>query len=363
MQNSRPPELMDRLREYLESEILSRRKAGEGKLMLSKLDFAALMRLYKCALKNAASLEGLKNSGDKDISQSVQFILKVLNIKDFAGLKEWASKINRYAETLAKIESEGKKSVARPDFFALVRLKDLDGKKARYILLAVMSLFCDMCSDDFSPKHLLAEYITIIHPRHTKPLYDMLLLTLAPKRSDTDETSDSEKQKDSSAPQASEISALVNQIDMLKAELEGAYIRLNSSEENYDILQNEGKEAAMNEVLRLMNSREAGMLIDNFAKCETDMKNLFDKGIKLPEEYSSISLCVRIFMRTMRKIFGVEPVSNIGDILEINLDQSEKYICGDLDFKDSEEVKKVKVISPGWKRNDEIFSLPKVMEC
>ena len=375
MQEVRPPELLDRLKDYVESELSSRRKVGEGKLLLSRMDFTALMRLYSCAWKNQTSLEGLKNSGDKDITQSVGFILKVLEIDDFAGLVEWASKVKHYAELLAKIELEGKKAVSRQELTSLVRLKDLEGNEARFNLSAIMSVFCDMCSDNFTLKKTLAEYISLIHTRHAKPLYEMLLLTLAPKRSrrSAKSESDSQSQKaDSDSPDSTdspetpvspETAALLEQIDTLKAELEGAYIRLNSSEENYDILQREGKEAAMNDVLALMNSPASGMLIDQFAKCEQTLKTLAEKGVHLPEEYSSLSLCVRIFMRTMRNVFGVTPVLELGKTLKINLDQSLRYIYTGSEFENAEERKKVKVTSPGWIRKGEIFSPPQVMEC
>ena len=106
MQDIRPPELTERLREHLESEISSRREAGESKIILSRIDSTALMRLCQCSGKNEASLEGLMASGDKDIVSAAGFI-----IKDMAGLSEWGAKIRRYAELLAKIERGGKKSV------------------------------------------------------------------------------------------------------------------------------------------------------------------------------------------------------------------------------------------------------------
>ncbi len=351
-------ELIDRFREYLDAEIDWRKKAREGTLMRSRVDYAALTRLYSCASKNEAAFEGLKNSGDKDITHSVDFILNAVSIDDFSGLQEWASKMKDYAALLVKLLNEGRPALTDKEFAGLVKLK----REGRITLLMIMLLFCEMCGDDFAPKPILAEYLVILKPEKARNLYKMLLLTLAPKQQDTDSPQEDETQNHTQET-SPEISQLREQIDTLKAELEGAYIRLNSSEEDYDLLQKEGKEAAINEVLSLMNSKESGMLIDQFAKCEKAMKDLSAKGIALPQEYSSLSLCVRIFMRTMRNIFGVSPVLKPGDVIEMTLDQAERYIYTGSDFRDSEEVKKVEVTSPGWKRNDEIFSLPQVMEC
>ena len=351
-------ELIERFREYLGAEMDWRKKAGEGKLMMSRVDHTALMRLYSCASKNEATLEGLKNSGDKDIANSVEFILNAVKVNDFSGLQEWTSKMKDYAALLVKLLREGRSSLTDEKFVSLLKLK----REGRITLLMVMSLFCEMCGNDFELKPILAEYLVILRPEKARHLYKMLLLTLAPKQQDSDSEQEDETQNQNQEF-SPEISQLKEQIDTLKAELEGAYIRLNSSEENYDLLQKEGKEAAINEVLSLMNSKESGMLIDQFAKCEKAMKDLSAKGIALPEEYSSLSLCVRIFMRTMRNIFGVSPVLKPGDVIEMTLDQAERYIYTGSNFRDSEEVKKVEVTSPGWKRNDEIFSLPQVMEC
>lgn len=43
-----------------------------------------------------------------------------------------------------------------------------------------------------------------------------------------------------------------------------------------------------------MNSQASGMLIDQFARCEQTIRQASEKGITLPEEYASISLCVNI---------------------------------------------------------------------
>lgn len=353
-------ELTEKFREYLDAEMDWRKKAGEGKLMMSRIDYTALTRLFSCTAKNEAAFEGLKSSGDKDIAHSVDFILNAVNVDDFSGLQEWAAKMENLAGLLVKLQREGKSSLTDEEFSRVLKLK----REGRITLLTVMYLFCEMCGDDFELKSILSEYVAILKPEKTRHLYKMLLLTLAPIQTDSEDDS---KQEDSAQNQnhedSPEISRLKEQINILKAELEGAYIRLNSSEENYDLLQKEGKEAAINEVLSLMNSKESGMLIDQFAKCEKAMKDLSAKGINLPQEYSSLSLCVRIFMRTMRNIFGVSPVLKSGEIIEMTLDQAERYIYTGSDFRDSEEVKKAEVTSPGWKRNGEIFSLPQVMEC
>lgn len=356
MHDSKYPERVERLNEYLTSELTARKNAGTHYIMRSRIDQTALIQLFKCAKKNEASLEGLVRSGDEEIADSVRHIVRNLDIADYPALVKWASRVEHDSESLIKMEHDGKNAVSRTDFIYLVRNKDMSDRKARYYLRMVMTLFAQGCSEDFSPRSMLAEYLEIAHPQYIKRMYNMLLLTLAPKQKSDDEN---QPQQQQTAPASQEITDLQEQIDSLKAELEATYIRLNASEENYDTLQKEGHEAAVNEVLGLLNSPASGTLLDQFANAEKSLKDFHGT---IPDELSSLSLCVKIFSRTMRNVFGVTPVCKVGDILTITFEQSERYIYSGSDFIEDGETKKVEVIAPGWKRGDEIFSLPKVIE-
>ncbi len=362
--------------EYLASETSARQKAGAHRILMSKTDHSALMRMYKCSEKGSVYFDGLMNLSDKDIAQSVQFFMNVLNITDFASLVDWAASVRNYADVLMRRQRDGKEGISGEEFSLLKKLNNAeeDNKEMRPVLLVVMSLFCEMCGEDFAPKSALAEYLEIIAPYKVTSLYKMLFHTITAYRKRERKPS---KQTPEAAPQNPEAPKtesptpaapdentvkLLEQIDDLKAELEGAYIRLNASEENYADLQNEGHEAAVNEVLGLMNSQDSGMLLDQFARAENTLRQLAAKKIDIPEELSSLSLCVKIFMRTMRNVFGVSPVLKTGEILEVSLDQAQRYIYSGSDFADDEEAKKVEVIASGWKRGEEIFSLPRIVE-
>lgn len=363
MRDENYTERVKRFSKYLESEISARRKVSADKINASETDFAALMSLYRCAWKDEASFEGLKYSGDRRFARSVQFLLNTLEIRNFSGLKEWASKIKHYAGFLSKIEADGIGAVTSSELDILMSLKE----RPRVVrsLLTIMSLFCENCSDDFSPKSLLAEYLAVIHTGNVQSLYKNLLLALIPERSEKNKEPESKSQSQNEASESqssNENSAPANQTDILRSQLEEAYTRLNESEKQRRILMQEGKEAAINEVLAIMNSQEAGMLIDLCAKCEKTLKDFAQKGITLPEEYTPLSTCVKVFMRIMRNVFEITPVFETGEILEANLEQAQEYIYTGSEFSDSEEVKKVKVTAPGWKRKEEIFSRPHVVE-
>ena len=159
-QDSKIVERMDKFKEYLASEISARKNASTHNIMMSKVDYTALMRLYRCSEKGSVYFDGLVNLSDKDIAQAVQYFIKLMEIDNFAALTEWASRVKKYADILARRQKDGRKAITRDEFYLLVKLKDKYedlGKKARPFVLVMMSLFCEECSDDFTPKTLLKE--------------------------------------------------------------------------------------------------------------------------------------------------------------------------------------------------------------
>ncbi|MBQ7219382.1 MAG: hypothetical protein IJS28_00190 [Synergistaceae bacterium] len=343
-----------KLAEYVSEETAKRRKFSSVRLLKSKTSFFAARHLYECAGKTPADFEKLKVLRDEDMADAVRTILKRLEIKDFAELKKWAAEEKANADTLVQLQMKGRQGVSNSDFKAILRLKE---KTSAPYLLTLMWLFSAKCSDDYPAKKGLAEFLEIIHPNDIGRLYKVLLLELAPKSKDDD---DSDSQEAASVKDSGKYEA---QVEELRAELESAYIRLNASEENFERFQQESAELAVVDVLAKMNSQEAGQLLDQFAKSEQTLRQLSSSGYTVPKELSSVSLCVRMFMRTMRSVFRISPVHVMGEKLKLTLEQAERYDYSGSDFADDNEVKTVEVISPGWRYGKEIFSLPKVIEC
>ena len=344
---------MERLTTYITNEMTQRKKTfSPSKITRSKEYFAVLKKLYECAGKTEADFNNMK----ANTSDSLDDILDGLNINSFEDLTNWASKVKRDSDNLVSIHTKGKSSLTRNEFMILVRLKEMKEKKAKPYLMTVMTLFAQDSSNDFQAKNLILEFLEIIHPNDISRLYRMLLLTLSPKKGGSEDSESESQTKAKTAVEDTNTAKLLDQIEDLKPELESTYIRMNSSEENIERLQQEGAETALIEVLTQINSRQAGMLLDQFSKSEEKLR-----GLTVPAELSSISMCVRMFMKTMREMFGISEVHKIGEVITITLEQSEQYDYTGSDFNDG-EVKKVQVISPGWKRGDEIFSVPHVIE-
>ena len=360
-----------RFAEYLESEISRRKKFSSAKLINSRASSKVIKKLYECAGKTSSDFEKLKNSKDKAQAEILSDILDRLSVDNFESLQKWAKDIRDTSATLAALQKDGKEGITKDDFMRAVRLKRMGRKKAEPFLRALMFEFVRKCDVSFTAGDLMSEYLEIMNPADSSRLYEMLMLTLAPIASKTPKKSSSpageETHEDSPQTPEPEMPAdsakLAAQLEELKVELESAYIRLNSSEENFERFQQESAELAVVDVLGKMNSQESGQLLDQFAKSEQTLKQLAISGYEIPKELSSVSLCVKMFMRTMRNIFRISPVHVIGEKLKLNLEQAEGYDYSGSDFEDDGGTKNVEVISPGWRYGNEIFSLPKVIEC
>lgn len=353
--------------EYLSKALARRNKANQIMLIRSKTNFFAAKHLFDCAGKNKSAFDKLIASQNEETAEVMQDILELWSIEDFEGLKKWAHDIKSDSAILAKLINSGRKSLADEEFSALSRAGEMRDKKGDAYLLLIMYEAAASSSEDFPAKNFLPEMLEIIHPRDIARLYRMMLLNLSSEsssgKSGQSRTKASYHEQESESESESENAKLSAQLEELKAELESAYIRLNSSEENFERFQQESAELAIVDVLAKMNSQEAGKLLDQFAKSEQTLKQLASSGYEIPKELSSVSLCVRMFMRTMCNVFMISPVHVIGEKLTLTLEQAERYDYSGSDFDDADDVKTVEVISPGWRYGKEIFSLPKVMEC
>ena len=358
---------MKRFTEYLTKALSKRRKANQIMLIRSKDNFIAAKQLFDCGGKKKQDFERLMSSQSSEIVQLMDEVLDMWGIEDFESLHRWREEIDLNAAILVKLLTYGRKRLSDEEFAAVVNAGEIRDKKGDAYLMMIMYEFALSAEEDKLPvKDIMPEFLEIMHPRDVARLYKMLLLTLAPDVVKPKKTKPKDTHKESereSEPEEIDNTKYSAQIEELRAELESAYIRLNASEENFERFQQESAELAVVDVLAKMNSQEYGQLLDQFAKSEQTLKQLASSGYTVPKELSSVSLCVRMFMRTMRNVFKISPVHVIGDRLKLTLEQAERYDYSGSDFADDSEVKTVEVISPGWRYGKEVFSLPKVIEC
>lgn len=325
-----------KLMDYIRGEISGRKKNSRENLDKSRSDFTAIRSLLKCAKRNSSDFEKLKTS------QDTARMLRMIYLKNFEMLIAWAGEISEASDILVKLQKGDYQAVTSEDYKTLT---DLSRGGISLTLLAVMNEFAHKCSYDFPARRPLLALLEIINPKYRLELYTELLSALLPS------------EQEQAASKASK------ELEELRAELVSTYSLLNASEESLERSRQEGAELALIDVMKRMNSEEAGMLIDQFSRAEQTLKQLSSSGYKIPSELASVPLCVRMFMRTMRDVFSVSPLHSLGEVLTITFEESiSSYDYNGSDFEDAQDRKTVKVLSPGWKCGDEIFSLPKVIE-
>jgi hypothetical protein len=112
-----------------------------------------------------------------------------------------------------------------------------------------------------------------------------------------------------------------------------------------------------------LNDDKAGNVLDNLVLSQSTYQTMLDEGWKPDRwEIENLPMSIGMFLDFMSKN-GFNRVKNIGDIAEINLkDSIENYRYRGSPFLTSDELKKVKVIVPGWENKGELIIRPKVNE-
>jgi hypothetical protein len=112
-----------------------------------------------------------------------------------------------------------------------------------------------------------------------------------------------------------------------------------------------------------LNEDKAGNVLDNLYLSYIGYQSLLEEGWQ-PErwEVENLPMSISLFLDFLRKN-GFVQVKEIGDIMQIGLnDANELYRYRGSPFQSSDDIKKVKVIIPGWKKDDELVIRPKVNE-
>lgn len=151
-----------------------------------------------------------------------------------------------------------------------------------------------------------------------------------------------------------EIFELRNSLSLLSIENENLAQELEELKENSEI-------NAKLEIFEEMNSSSNDSLLDNFFNNDNQLNSLRKLGYEIPKELESISITTRSFMKILKKL-EVKQIQKIGRIINLTLEDSIDYQYFGSEFENSEEIKEVKIESPGWKYKNKIISKPIVKE-
>lgn len=110
-----------------------------------------------------------------------------------------------------------------------------------------------------------------------------------------------------------------------------------------------------------LNSKENNYFIDNFKLSQLKLKKLASKNYEIPLELESIIITLKSFSKFLR-MNKIQEIANIGDIIDINLNESFDYNYYGSEFLDETMKKKVRIETSGWKYENIVISKPTIRE-
>lgn len=121
------------------------------------------------------------------------------------------------------------------------------------------------------------------------------------------------------------------------------------------------KKSIIIDFFREMNSSMNNELLDNLYKAGLAINQLDDKNTISTEDLESISLTIKLFFKYLKK-YKVLPKEKIDNILDIGLEEAQNFNYIGSEFIESNDLKKVKVETTGWRIENEIITKPTVKE-
>ena len=346
---------MKRFADVIARTIASRKcRAKAFLLQRSQDDFETVELLLACSNKAEEDFKRVLCPKDRKLLNSVRIVTKRLRLQNFDALKRWVLRTRWYARNLAFWLHNRHIDPRR-----LARLTALADAHS-FEQIAVLVTFLEVCHD-FPCGTLMYELLRIASPGNLKGLVQSLLTTLQELTIHEEDQSTAAEDMPELQEDSDCIEVLTGKIKDLKSALECAQIQICSSEKRMDSLQKKLADNVWFDALSQMNSPAMGMLLDQFAASEENLRKLRSRGVEIPREIESIPACIRMFIRAIEAL-GVVPIKKPGAILNITLTESESYEYSGSDFVDSAERKAVQVVTPGWIYGDRIISLPRVVE-
>lgn len=149
----------------------------------------------------------------------------------------------------------------------------------------------------------------------------------------------------------------------LRAELEAKRSLLVQLRESFDEQLEESRLEAQADVMLQLNSDDYGRILDLLASAQKGFDTLRDNHVSIPMELRSMKTLVRKLQEFVRDC-GVTPMLEPGTEIDVSTSNVENLQFEGTPLKDDWEVKKGRVVSPGWQIADRgiVISYPRVCE-
>lgn len=154
------------------------------------------------------------------------------------------------------------------------------------------------------------------------------------------------------------------ELEQLKSALKKNEMEVADLQEDFEKRLEENRQNEMMDFFAGLNSNRYGNILDAVLSARQGIRELKRKGIVLPPEISGLFVLVNQMAQFIRDN-EINPIMSIGMEREMTLAEVESCEYEGTPFKNYQETKRVKVISPGWfyKSKDIKISRPRLIEC
>lgn len=151
------------------------------------------------------------------------------------------------------------------------------------------------------------------------------------------------------------------EIKDLRTALEYANRRLEERTQELEAETNEAAQSALATLFRKMAHRSSDHLLDRIAEAEQQLVRLKKSKFAFPPEVDPLRVMPRIFFKFLKKM-DVQPMAEVGQTLDLSLDDSVGYDYHGSDFEGPGDRKRVRVETPGWTHEGRVIALPRVRQ-
>ena len=308
-------------------------------------------QIRRISQKTGVNTDERKKEYKRRVAELYQLILKMLN-GNIEAYKEFLIKYEKYAFDKEEIQNKGMQK-----FIPLGIMITLSRDKENPLNL-----------ESIDKKHLKnLNYLTARHIVSDIRYEIGCLLVLRKRRKDTTELIDSFKQIIEDSTEVEE--EIEENLEAIKLERDQYKSSLRLIQKSVDELSEKLKEETKNlaseqirEFFVSLNSAKYGNFLDKIPLTEDLLKDIRKNEDKynIPQEVKRVLIFIKSVIKFI-KDQGITPIDEIDRVFEGTAeDIAEMDYVGE-EFID-DEVKKMKVIAPGYKYKDLIISIPKVEE-
>lgn len=161
-----------------------------------------------------------------------------------------------------------------------------------------------------------------------------------------------------------EVSNNNEELKLQNENLRSSLILINDELEKYKKELEKFKEEielnVISDFIKDLNSEKYGRILDNFIKCQKSLKELKRNHYEFPIQVESIPILIRQYVKFIQE-YGIQEIQKRQQIM-LNYEEASNGNYIGSPYKDKDEIKKVRVDSPGWIYKDVIISTPIYIE-